>query len=113
MPRLRDRIFPFSISVMLVFSMSQLLSLARGYSAATGVEFKTLGSRAADNWKLFTRLADGKGCSAKGAEAATAWFLEAWPDGVPWPEDVPDVRSAERRRTARATLAGDLYAAGQ
>lgn len=98
---------------MLVFTMSQLLSLASAYSAATGVEFKTLGSRAADNWKLFTRLAEGNGCSAKGAEAATAWFINAWPDSVPWPENVPDVRSIERRRAARAILASDLYAAGQ
>lgn len=96
---------------MLVFTMSQLLSLARAYSSATGVEFKTLGSRAADNWKLFTRLAEGHGCSAKGAEAATAWFIDAWPDSVPWPEDIPDVRSAERRRAARVILARNLYAA--
>jgi hypothetical protein len=97
---------------MLVFTMSQLLSLAKTYSDATGIELKTLGSRAADNWKLFTRLADNKGCSAKGAEAATVWFIDAWPDTVPWPIDVPDVRSLERRRAASRVLGGELCAAG-
>jgi hypothetical protein len=93
---------------MLVFTMSHLRSLARVYSAATGVELKTLGSRAADNWKLFTRLDEGFGCSAKGAEASTKFFINAWPDRVPWPEDVPDLRSPERRQAAMMVQARRL-----
>lgn len=98
--RFTGLIFPSTISVMLVFTMAHLLVLARVYSEATGVELKTLGSRAADNWKLFTRLDEGRGCSAKGAESASRFFIESWPDQVSWPAGVPDLRSTERRRAA-------------
>jgi hypothetical protein len=83
---------------MLVFTMAHLRALARDYAAATGVEFPSMGTAAAGNWKLFIRLADGAGCSAKGAEAATNWFLKNWPAHTPWPSDVPDLRRPCRRR---------------
>jgi hypothetical protein len=103
--------FPIIVSVMLVFTMAHLRSLARVYSEATGVELKTLGSRAADNWKLFTRLDEGFGCSAKGAEASTRFFINAWPDLLPWPDDVPDLRPIERRQAAAmAQRRGQLLA---
>jgi hypothetical protein len=100
--------FPIIVSVMLVFTMDHLRSLARVYSEATGVELKTLGSRAADNWKLFTRLDEGFGCSAKGAEASTRFFINAWPDLLPWPAEVPDLRPAERRQAAAMAQARRL-----
>jgi hypothetical protein len=65
------------------------------------LELKTLGTRVGDNWKLFTRLADGFGCSAKGAEKATAFFVQAWPDTLPWPKNVPDIRTFERREAMK------------
>jgi hypothetical protein len=85
---------------MLVFSMSDLRLLARVYSVATGLELTTLGYRCANNWKLFTRLDAGLGCSAKGAEAATAWFIEHWPNVLPWPDGVPDLRWRKRISSA-------------
>lgn len=87
---------------MLVFTMSQLRRLAADYSAATGVEYAAMGEAAAGNWKLFRRLADGAGCSAKGAESATHWLCSVWPDEVPWPEGVPDLRLQVRRGRAAA-----------
>src|SRR5215467_1903177 len=74
--------FPFSVSVMLVFSMSQLLSLARIYAAGTGVSLQQLGERMTGNWKFFPRLAQGAGCSARASERASLWFVENWPAGV-------------------------------
>ena len=85
---------------MLVFSMDHLRLLAQTYCAAMDLELKTLGTRVGDNWKLFTRLADGHGCSAKAAETATRFFCSAWPDTLPCPKSVPDQRSHERRKAA-------------
>jgi hypothetical protein len=77
---------------MLVFSMQALRVLARTFSRGTGLELTTIGYRAANNWQLFTRLEKGCGCSAKGAETATRWIVANWPDHVPWPQEIPDLR---------------------
>jgi hypothetical protein len=77
---------------MLVFSADALRLLARTFSRGTGLELTTIGYRSAANWQLFTRLERGCGCSVKGAEAATRWLVANWPDDLPWPKEVPDLR---------------------
>jgi hypothetical protein len=63
--------------------------LADTYSDATGETLHALGLRASGNAKLFKRLALGLGCTLENAERASRWFADNWPDGVPWPDDVP------------------------
>jgi hypothetical protein len=89
---------------MLVFSICALRSLARTFSRGTGLELTTIGYRAAANWQLFTRLEQGCGCSAKGAEAATRWFLANWPDDLPWPKEIPDLRERKVMRSVPRSL---------
>jgi len=84
--------------------MAQLRLLARDYAAATGVEFPSMGTAAAGNWKLFIRLSEGAGCSAKGAESATEWFVQNWPSHAPWPPCVPDLRRVQPRRRGRKQI---------
>lgn len=78
-----------------------MLSLAIAYADATGVRLETLGSKIANNHKLFTRLAENAGCSAKAAECATRWFIDNWPSDVPWPPDVPDLCSERVMESGR------------
>jgi hypothetical protein len=77
---------------MLVFSMSQLLSLARIYAGYSGTTLGEVGKQATGHWALFPRLADGCGCSAKAAQMATLWFLANWPEDLDWPKHIPDLR---------------------
>jgi hypothetical protein len=77
---------------MLVYTMSDLRVLARTFTRETGVELTTIGYRANVGWRFFVRLEEGRGCSAKGAEQATEWFLANWPVKLPWPKSIPDQR---------------------
>jgi hypothetical protein len=86
---------------MLVFSMQALRLLARTFSRGTGLDITTIGYRATANWQLFKRLEQGCGCSAKGAETATYWLLANWPDNLPWPKQVPDLRTRTPIRSLR------------
>lgn len=72
--------------------MEQLLSLANAYAQGTHSSTITLAERISGNWKLFKLMTKGRTCTARTAEAATAWFLANWPADVPWPEKVPDLR---------------------
>ena len=74
------------------FSADQLRELAVAYCAATGISLSLLGERAAGNYRMFVRLADGYGCTLDCAERATRWFLDNWPKGTPWPASVPKPR---------------------
>lgn len=73
---------------MTLYSTSDLRILAERYCDATGESLHGLGTRAANNAKMFKRLAAGAGCTAEKAERASAWFAENWPADVAWPEDV-------------------------
>lgn len=70
-------------------SADDLLRLARCYCAHFGISLTTAGVRAAGNDKVFTRLASGRTCTVRTLERAGSWFAESWPDGLPWPADVP------------------------
>lgn len=57
----------------------ELLRIARAYAAAHGVTLTTVGRRACNNDKIFSRLARGDGCSSRSLAKAFAWFDEHWP----------------------------------
>jgi hypothetical protein len=73
-------------------SGDDVLRLARTYCECLGVSLTTAGVRAAGNDKIFVRLASGRTCTVRTLERAGAWFAESWPDGLPWPADIPHPR---------------------
>lgn len=79
----------------MIFDKADLYRLAAVFGEARGMRLQTLGSQIANNHKLFTRLRDGEGCSVDAATVATRWFIENWPDDLPWPDGVADPRSAD------------------
>jgi hypothetical protein len=68
---------------------ADLIVLADAYIAITGIRTSRLGRMAAGNDRVFFRLAEGKGCTAKTLERAADWFEANWPPDVPWPASVP------------------------
>jgi len=84
----------------MIHSASDLLTLARTYSEATGMPFTSLGVRACGNDKIFTNLVKGKSCMLSTAETAGFWFSLFWPAEVEWPERIfrPHVNAAWRQR---------------
>ncbi len=62
-----------------------LQSLARAYSAHTGVSPHRLGVIVGVGGKFFKLLAAGKGFHSSNGEKAVLWFAENWPDELPWP----------------------------
>jgi hypothetical protein len=76
-----------------MFTAAQTLALAHAYSAATGMSLYRVGIAACNNNKIFHRMAKGLGCHTGSLERAGAFFVENWPDGASWPDDVPKVRS--------------------
>lgn len=71
--------------------MPQLKRLAEVYMRGTGVAPTTLGKLITkSNNRLILQLIDPNGTVlADNAELASDWFLQNWPDGVPWPAEVP------------------------
>jgi hypothetical protein len=89
---------------LLMYTTAQLTRLAQVYIEGTGVAVSRLGTRAANNDRLFTRLFQGMGCRLDVAERA-AWFFNVnWPRDVAWPCDVerrsiPQPQPRRRRLT--------------
>jgi hypothetical protein len=79
-----------------VYTVAELITLARVYIEATGVLVPRLSGAAFGNPKTLARLFDGLDCYAQAAERASAWFDDNWPLHVPWPDGVP--RAAGRFR---------------
>lgn len=69
-----------------MYTVAELVLLARAYIAATGTSASTLGQKAANNDRVFNRLFEGYDCRAETAERASAWFNEH--DGNWWPIQV-------------------------
>lgn len=76
-------------------SADDLLALAQAYCAARRISLTTAGSYAARNERVFTRLAAGKGCNSKTIERAAQWFAANWPEGCPWPAEIPRPESQD------------------
>jgi hypothetical protein len=70
-------------------SADDLLRLARAYSDHVGRSLVTIGVKAANNDKVFTRLAAGKTCTVRTLERAACWLAAHWPADLPWPADIP------------------------
>ena len=75
---------------MASLTTTELLRLAQILSEAQQVSLSTISSRATGkhNWKLFDRLAEGRGCNTLSLERAEAWIVANWPRYVVWPDDI-------------------------
>lgn len=68
--------------------IEQLLCVARRYAEIEGVSLTTVSSRALNDGKKLSALADGADINVGRLERTLRWFSENWPDGD-WPCDVP------------------------
>lgn len=72
----------------MMYTASELVELAHTYMAATGWTASRLSKQAANNNRLFERLAEGFDCHSDMCERASAWFDENWPPELDWPKSV-------------------------
>lgn len=71
-----------------MYTVAELVELARAYMDATGVRASRLSVMAAGHNRLFERLLEGYDCRAEMAERASRWFDNHWPAEVEWPKTV-------------------------
>lgn len=83
-----------------MYTVDELNRLRQAYVAATGITLSRLGTRAANNDRLFLRLANGFGCTAETAERASWWFPRNWPEEAQWPKGIKRPRHSKRALTA-------------
>lgn len=67
----------------------ELLTVARVYAAAEGIELKTVSSRALDDGKKLGALEAGADIQVGRLERALRWFSANWPVDAEWPDGVP------------------------
>lgn len=68
----------------------QLRRLADVYKDATGLSLSAVGKIAADDRSFFARLSDEKRTiTLRTRDEVKNWFSLHWPEGTPWPSDVP------------------------
>lgn len=72
----------------MMYTASELVELATTYMAATGWTASRLSKQAANNNRLFERLAEGFDCHSDMCERASNWFDENWPAALEWPTSV-------------------------
>lgn len=71
-------------------TISSLRKVAKAYSTATGLSFKTISSRVFnDGKKLDAVMAGETDLTTARFDLAMTWFAENWPDGAKWPAGVP------------------------
>ncbi len=66
-----------------------LIALCDPYCAATKRSEVRVAELATGNPHFFRRLRKGKSCTVRTYLRAYRWFLEHWPAGLPWPDDIP------------------------
>jgi len=68
---------------------ADLITLARIYSAHSGLTLSTVGTYAAMDGKFFLSLISGSGCTMKRASRIVSWFDSHWPEDLEWPRAIP------------------------
>jgi len=86
-----------------MYSVAELILLARAYLEAFEMAPSALGTMICGNDKLFIGLFEGRDCTAKSAERASEFFDINWPVWLEWPKGVtrrrpPRWRSASNRK---------------
>ncbi len=71
-------------------TIAQILKLAKLYGDHCGLAPATVSTYAANDGKLFKKLAEGRAsCTLKRVERLVQWFSENWPEDLEWPADAP------------------------
>jgi hypothetical protein len=83
-----------------MYTVAELVELARVYMAATGVRASRLSVMAAGHNRLFERLMEGFDCRAEQAERASRWFDNNWPEDLEWPKTVVRQHKEKAQSTA-------------
>lgn len=73
----------------MLHSENELVALAQTYCSSQKITYYALGVRVVNNHKFFKNLEAGRGAHSGSLRQATEWFQDNWPEGVPWPENVP------------------------
>lgn len=69
---------------------SNLLSVAKAYSDATGLGLATIGRRVCKDAYFFPRVIEqGRPFTALQYDRVISRFAEEWPSDVEWPDEVP------------------------
>lgn len=78
-----------------------LLNLASVMAAHLARSEVTISEWAGCHSRFFSRLRQGKGCSAHAYENVFVWFSSNWPEDLEWPADIP--RPAPKIELRRAS----------
>lgn len=68
--------------------IEHLLTLARTYGAAVGIEQATVSSRVFDDGKKLGAIEQGSDIQVRRLERALQWFSDHWPEGIDWPAGI-------------------------
>ena len=68
---------------------SDLQVICSLYRGATGRSESRISDLACANPYLFSRLRANKGCTVATYNRVLAWFSAHWPEGLPWPAEIP------------------------
>lgn len=69
--------------------IDRLLTLARIYAAAEGIELSTVSWRMLGDGKKLDALEAGRDIQVRRCEKALQWLSEHWPKAAEWPQDIP------------------------
>ena len=70
-------------------SIIQLLVLAEGYAAHTGLSLARIATLVFNDGKIFTRLKAGGDLTTARLADAMQWFSDNWPEKRRWPRTRP------------------------
>jgi hypothetical protein len=79
-----------------MFTARQLAALSVAYSGATGKSLAALGDTLFRDHQFFKRLNGGMDCTTARAAEASRWFMENWPDDIPWPVGITPAIAPEQ-----------------
>lgn len=83
--------------------MSQIdhfLKCVEIYCAYSGRAEATLSSRVFHDGKRIAAIREGSDVGLRRMAVAMRWLSENWPEGLPWPEDVPRPSADTHREAA-------------
>lgn len=75
--------------------LDQLFTLVEAFGAATGLAEATVSTRLFNDGDRINTLRKGGDLGNRKTEKAWRWLSDNWPDGRPWPDDVPRPQALE------------------
>ncbi|MCO5129766.1 MAG: hypothetical protein M9932_04285 [Xanthobacteraceae bacterium] len=69
-------------------SIEQLLSVARAYAGAEGIDLSTVSWRALGDTKRLPAIEQGRDIQVRRFERTMQWFSDNWPESAEWPAGI-------------------------